>query len=42
MDIRKYTMYISVYTKIKTIEILKYDLSCMRYYIVIYELIIIF
>jgi hypothetical protein len=31
----KYAKYISVYINIKIVEILKYDLGCMRYYIVI-------
>jgi hypothetical protein len=31
----KYTKYISLYIKIKIIEILKYDLSCTGYCIVI-------
>jgi hypothetical protein len=40
----KYAKYISVYIKIKIIEISKYDLICMRYYLVIaiYSFIIIF
>ena len=43
-NIKKYTKYISVYIKVKIMEISKYDLSYMRYYIVIAirELIIIF
>ena len=41
---KNYVKYISVYINIKIVEILKYDLSYMRYYIVIAirELIIIF
>ena len=41
---KKYTKYISVYIKVKIVEISKYDLSYMRYYIVIAirELILIF
>jgi hypothetical protein len=33
--LKKYAKYISVYIKIKIVKISKYDLSCMRYYIVI-------
>jgi hypothetical protein len=32
---KQYAQYILVYIKVKIIEILKYDLSYMRYYIVI-------
>ena len=32
---KKYAKYISVYIKIKIVEASKYDLSYMRYYIVI-------
>ena len=32
---KKYNKYISVYIKVKIVETLKYDLSYMRYYIVI-------
>jgi hypothetical protein len=32
---KKYTKYILVYIKVKIVKTLKYDLSCMRYYIVI-------
>ena len=41
---RKYAKYILVYINVKIIETLKYDLSYMRYYIVIAirELIIFF
>ena len=44
INIKKYAKYISVYIKIKITETSKYDLSYMRYYIVIAikELIIIF
>ena len=43
-NIKKYAKYISVYIKVKIVEISKYDLSYMRYYIVIAirELVIIF
>ena len=34
-NIKKYTKYISVYIKVKIVETSKYDLSYMRYYIVI-------
>ena len=41
---KKYVKYISVYIKVKIVETSKYDLSYMRYYIVIAirELIIFF
>ena len=41
---KKYVKYISVYINVKIVETSKYDLSYMRYYIVIAtrELIIIF
>jgi hypothetical protein len=41
---KKYTKYILMYIKIKIVKIWKYDLNCMRYYVVIaiWELIIIF
>ena len=41
---KKYAKYISVYINVKIVEISKYDLSYMRYYIVIAirELILIF
>jgi hypothetical protein len=44
INIKKCAKYISVYIKIKIVETSKYDLSYMRYYIVIAirELIIIF
>jgi len=32
---KKYVKYISVYIKVKNVETSKYDLSYMRYYIVI-------
>jgi hypothetical protein len=32
---KKYVKYISVYIKVKIVETSKYDLSYMRYYIVI-------
>ena len=35
IEIKKYAKYISVYIKVKIVEISKYDLSYMRYYIVI-------
>ena len=43
-NIKKYAKYISVYIKIKIVETSKYDLSYMRYHIVIAirELIIFF
>ena len=43
-NIKKYAKYISVYIKVKIVEISKYYLSYMRYYIVIAirELVIIF
>jgi hypothetical protein len=31
----KYAKYISVYIKFKIVETSKYNLSCMRYYIVV-------
>ena len=34
-NIKKYAKYISVYIKVKIVEISKYDLSYTRYYIVI-------
>jgi len=34
-NIKKYTKYISVYINIKIMKTSKYDLSYMRYYIVI-------
>ena len=44
IEIKKYAKYISVYIKVKIVKISKYDLSYMRYYIVIAirELILIF
>ena len=43
-NIKKYVKYISVYIKVKIMKTSKYDLSYMRYYIVISirELILIF
>ena len=43
-SIKQYTKYISVYIKVNIVESSKYDLSYMRYYIVIpmRELIIMF
>ena len=44
INIKKYAKYISVYIKVKIVETSKYDLSYIRYYIVIAirEIIIIF
>ena len=43
-NIKKYAKYISVYIKVKIVETSKYNLSYMRYYIIIAirELVVIF